>query len=158
MVGCFEMILASIFIIRIMVVFANALFYTVSLLLLSFSVLIWIVSSNYIRTLIIILIVVVYVGAIIILIGYICAVSPNLVTRPSFSYFGLVLLSVLFTFVFSRASVSMGLESFKVGTLLDFFFRDWGVSIFVLIVFMLFFTLLIVTSQYRSPQGPFRSN
>jgi hypothetical protein len=40
LVGCFEMILASIFIIRIMVVFANALFYTVSLLLLSFSVLI----------------------------------------------------------------------------------------------------------------------
>lgn len=158
MVGCFKMILASIFIIRIMVVFANALFYTVSLLLLSFSVLIWMVSSNYIRTLMIILIVVVYVGAMIILIGYICAVRPNLVTRPSFNYFGLVFLSLLFTFVFSRASVSTGLESFKVGTLLDFFFRDWGVSIFVLMVFMLFFTLLIVTSQYRSPQGPFRSN
>lgn len=152
------MILASIFIIRIMVVFANALFYTVSLLLLSFSVLIWIVSSNYIRTLMIILIVVVYVGAIIILIGYICAVSPNLVTRPSFNYLSLVFLSMLFTFVFNTASVSTGLESFKVGTLLDFFFRDWGVSVFVLIVFMLFFTLLIVTSQYRSPQGPFRSN
>jgi hypothetical protein len=116
------------------------------------------VSSNYIRTLIIILIVVVYVGAMIILIGYICAVSPNLVTRPSFSYFGLVFLSMLFTFVFNRAFVSMGLESFKVGTLLDFFFRDWGVSVFVLIIFMLFLTLIIVTSQYRSPQGPFRSN
>lgn len=152
------MILASIFIIRIMVVFANALFYTVSLLLLSFSVLIWMVSSNYIRTLMIILIVVVYVGAIMILIGYICAVSPNLVTRPSFNYLSLVFFSMLFTFVFNTASVSTGLESFKIGTLLDFFFRDWGVSIFVLIVFILFFTLLIVTSQYRSPQGPFRSN
>lgn len=152
------MILASIFIIRLIVVFANALFYTVSLLLLSFSVLIWMVSSNYIRTLMIILIVVVYVGAIIILIGYICAVSPNLVTSPSFNYFGLVFLSMLFTFIFNTSSVFIGLESFKVGTLLDFFFRDWGVSIFVLIVFMLFFTLLIVTSQYRSPQGPFRSN
>lgn len=116
------------------------------------------VSSNYIRTLMIILIVVVYVGAIIILIGYICAVSPNLVTRPSFSYLSLVFFSMLFTFVFNTASVSTGLESFKIGTLLDFFFRDWGVSIFVLIVFILFFTLLIVTSQYRSPQGPFRSN
>lgn len=159
LVGCFtKMILASIFIISLMVVFANALFYTISLLLLSFSVLIWMVSSNYIRTLIMILIVVVYVGAMIILIGYICAVSPNLVTRPSFNYLGLVFFSLFFTFIFSSSSFSTGLESFKVGTLLDFFFRDWGVSVFILMVFMLFFTLLIVTSQYRSPQGPFRSN
>lgn len=152
------MILASVFIIRLMVVFANALFYTISLLLLSFSVLIWMVSSNYIRTLMIILIVVVYVGAIIILIGYICAVSPNLVTSPSFNYLGLVFASFIFSFLFSMTSNSVGLERFKTGTLLDFFFRDYGVVIFVVIVLMLFLTLLIVTSQYRSPQGPFRSN
>lgn len=116
------------------------------------------VSSNYIRTLMIILIVVVYVGAIIILIGYICAVSPNLVTSPSFNYLGLVFASFIFSFLFSMTSNSVGLERFKTGTLLDFFFRDYGVVIFVVIVLMLFLTLLIVTSQYRSPQGPFRSN
>jgi hypothetical protein len=109
------------------------------------------------RTLIIILIVVVYVGAIIILIGYICAVSPNLVTTPSFNYLRVIFLSILFTYFFNFGFIR-GSERFKSGTLLDFFFRDWGVHMFILMVFMLFFTLIIVTSQYSSPQGPFRSN
>jgi hypothetical protein len=149
------MLLVSVFIVSLILLFVNALFYTVSLLVLSFSVLIWMVSSNYIRTLIMILIVVVYVGAMIILIGYICAVSPNMVILPSLNYIWLAFFSLLFTY-FINNFITSGFE-IKQDTLLDFFLSDWGSLVFILIVFMLFFTLLIVTSQYIVPQGPFRS-
>jgi len=82
------------------------------------------VSSNLISTLIIILIVVVYIGAIMILIGYICAVSPNLITTPSFSYLRFILLLLLTSFFIGSIGSHYGLEGFKEGTLLDFFFSD----------------------------------
>lgn len=152
------MFLISVFLVSVLMIFVNALFYTISLLIFSFLVLLWIVSSNFMSTLMIILVVVVYIGAMIILIGYICAVSPNLITTPSFRYLSLVFLLILVSFLSRGLNFNCGFESFKSGTLLDFFFRDWGVSIFLTMIFMLFFTLLIVTSQYSSPQGPFRSN
>lgn len=145
----------SVLVVGFIFIFANALFYTVSLLILSFLVLIWMVSSNYISTLMIILIVIVYVGAMIILIGYICAVRPNMVISPSINYLNLVLAFIFFT-VFLNSYLPQGSE-IKQGTLLDFFFRDWGSFVFVLVALMLFLTLLIVTSQYSVPQGPFRS-
>lgn len=150
------MLFIAVFLARLMFLFVNALFYTVSLLILSFLVLTWIVSSNIMSTLIMILVVIVYVGAIIILIGYICAVRPNLITSPSLNYFGLAFMFLVFGF-FLKDYSTFGFSEIQ-GTLLDFFFRDWGCLVFLLIVFILFFTLLIVTSQYRTPQGPFRSS
>jgi len=76
------------------------------------------------RTLMIILIVVVYIGAMIILIGYICAVSPNLITSPSFSYLRLVFLFLFVSLLANANRHCYGLESFKAGTLLDFFLSD----------------------------------
>lgn len=142
-------------IVIIITVFSNALFYTVSLLMLSLIVLIWVVSSNLISTLMFLLIIIVYVGAIMIFIGYICAVCPNFVITPNFNYVYLFLLSFLRYFLVSASSLVI--SSSKLGSLLDYFFRNWGVITFVIIAFMLFSTLLIVTSQYSSPQGPFRS-
>lgn len=141
-------------IIVLIAVFPNALFYTVSLLSISLIVLIWIACSDYIRTLIFLLIVIVYVGAMIIFIGYICAVSPNLIITPRYSYLYLMILSFFIYFLTYKNSVS---SSSKRGRLLDYFFRNWGVLTFILVSIMLFSTLLIVTSQYSSPQGPFRS-
>lgn len=159
MVDCLKMVIFSLLIVCLMLMFTNVLFYTVSLLLLSLSILLWLVSSNYVSTLLIILITIVYVGAIIILIGYICAVCPNLIITPSNRYFYFILrVVVLLSARVLNYSVSYGLESAKSRFLLDYLFRDWGILMFILIVFMLFFTLLIVTSQYNSPQGPFRSN
>lgn len=141
-----------------MFVFPNALFYTSVLLVATISLLVFIVSSNFIRLLIFLLILIVYVGAIIILIGYICAVCPNLVLDSNYGY-----LFIIFSFVFLVSLVLSPSESFlvlspsKQGTLLDYFFSSWGVFTFILITFILFSTLLIVTSQYVSPQGPFRS-
>lgn len=136
-------------------IFSNALFYTVSLLAISLIVLTWVVCSNLIRTLMFLLVIIVYVGAIIIFIGYICAVCPNFVITPNYNYSYLVLLvSLIYLLTFKRSYV---ISCTKQGRLLDYFFRNWGVMTFVLVALILFSTLLIVTSQYRSPQGPFRS-
>ena len=137
------------------ILFPNVLFYTVSLLFISISLLLFIVFTNYVRTLLFLLIVIVYVGAIIILIGYICAVCPNFVTTPAVLNYYLLFFAVLF-FYFS-ISLCYSQNSSKFGSLSDFFFSLWGSPVFFLIAIMLFITLIIVTSQYSSPQGPFRS-
>jgi len=142
--------------IGLIAIFSNALFYTISLLIFSISFMAWIVYSNVMRTLVFLLMVIVYVGAIIILIGYICAVCPNFNLTPSFS-FAPVLLFLLFSSLVLDPLNKFFTERAKSGALLDYFFRDWGSFMFIIIAIMLFFTLLIVTSQYMSPQGPFRS-
>lgn len=142
-------------IVCLIVVFPNVLIYTISLLIVSVSLLLLIVSINYIRTLIFLLIVIVYVGAIIILIGYICAVCPNFTLINSSVYYTIPVTLIFFNFFMS--SFTFNQHSPKSGTLLDYFFSLWGSPIFLLISFILFLTLIIVTSQYSSPQGPLRS-
>lgn len=142
-------------IVVLITVFSNALFYTVSLLAISIIVLIWVVCSNLMSTLILLLIIIVYVGAIMIFIGYICAVCPNFIITPNYNY--LYLYAFCFLIYFLTFNNSYVTSSSKLGSLLDYFFRDWGVLTFILVALMLFSTLLIVTSQYSSPQGPFRS-
>lgn len=140
-------------IVCLIAIFPNVLFYTMSLLIVSVVILFIIVSLNYVRTLLFIIMTIVYVGAIIILIGYICAVCPNFITV--YSAFNNFVLFVPFSFLL--CSIPFSQDSSKLGRLSDYFFSSWGFPIFVIIAFMLFLTLIIVTSQYSSPQGPLRS-
>jgi hypothetical protein len=142
------------FIVFLMLVYSNVLIYTVSLLCVSVILLVHMVSTGYLRILIFLLILVVYVGAVIILIGYICAICPNVFFTPSY-YF--LFFSPLLFLVFFFSGLSIYPISNKSNFLLDYFLRAWGIHVFLFIVLMLFVTLLIVTSQYVSPQGPLRS-
>lgn len=137
------------------VIFPRVLLYVVSLLLISVCVLIVLVSTLRLRRLSGILMATVYLGAIIILVGYICAVTPNLLFDFSFLNF-----TTLTFFVFVcilESPYFSSIREFKVSYLLDYFFSPWGILIFITIVIMLFFVLLIVTSQYSLPQAPLRS-
>lgn len=143
------------FLIGLMFVFVNVMFYVVVLLVFTLWVLLWLVSSGYIRTLIMLLVVIVYVGAIMILIGYICAVCPNPKLTPAkLSLFWLFFFTILLNMIFILFEINSYSKS---SFILDYFFRMWGLLMFFVLVFILFFTLLIVTSQYNIPQGPFRS-
>lgn len=135
--------------------FPNTLFYTINLLALSVFILLETVRAGFLRRLIILLVLIIYAGAILILIRYICAVSPNFVTnfRSKYLLFCAFLYFLNFGFNYFLATSNPT----KSRRLIDYLFRDWGVFTFLLIVFILFFTLLIVTSQYFSPQGPLRS-
>lgn len=72
-----------------MFIFSNSLYYSIVLLLSIIIILYLLVSNSLIRTLTIIMFIIIYIGAMIILIGYVCAVSPNIITSPSFNYFSL---------------------------------------------------------------------
>ena len=99
--------------------------------------------------------VIVYVGAMIVLIGYICAISPNLILEPNYNYrYRLLLLLPSFYFI---ETLDMSYFRSSTSTIVDFFYSFQGLFIFIVLVSMLFITLLIVTSQYSVPQGPFRS-
>lgn len=134
--------------------FVNSLYYSLSLLALVILIMVYLSSQQLLSTLSVLILCIVYIGAMIILIGYICAICPNVKVSSS-SSFSLVFLSFpLFLFYEQKTF------SFKVSTqssLVDFFYSDFGLFLFLSLVFMLFITLLIVTSQYLTPKGPFRS-
>lgn len=136
--------------------FVNSLYYSLSLLLLVVAFLIYLVSHLLLSSLTIIIMCIVYIGAIMILIGYICAICPNVIVSSSFSSFFL-----LFFFPFTFSIIFFGDLSFSFpsssSSLVDYFYSSFGVFLFMCIVLMLFVTLLIVTSQYLTPKGPFRS-
>lgn len=136
-------------------VFKNSLYFTMMLLAISILTLSSLVLNTYLNTLTAFILVIVYVGAIIVLIGYICAISPNLVLEPDYSL--LLPFWVLLVLFFMLDSFSLPVFNMSTFTLVDFFYSYQGLFVFITLVFMLFLTLLIVTSQYSVPHGPFRS-
>jgi len=136
--------------------FVNSLYYSLSLLVFIILVLIFLVSSSYIASLTIIMLSIVYVGAIIILIGYICAICPNVIVSSSFSSpVFIIFFPLLFSLYYSPVLFSN--PSFTNISMVEYFYSSSGLFIFFIIILMLFVTLLIVTSQYLTPKGPFRS-
>ena len=138
-----------------MFVYVNTLYYTVSLLLIVVLLLYLLVSTSMLHTLTILMCLIVYVGAMMILIGYICAISPNLIVRGTIPVvFPFLLSFVWFYFYDPKVWVISYVSSHSVSS---FFYSSFGVWMFILIALMLFITLLIVTAQYLAPKGPFRS-
>ena len=133
-----------------MLYFPNSIYYTIVLLRFRLLFLYYLASSFSLRVLLFLAIVIVYVGAMMVLIGYICAISPNVSFKSTSLPLPLILfLSVLFPF-----STSPSLCYLPSPDLASFFYTEIGVTLFV----TLFVTLLIVTTQYSSPKGPFRSS
>jgi hypothetical protein len=98
----------------------------------------------------------IYIGAIIIFIGYVCAISPNPLFVSSLSYFwGIFAILVGFSLSLYLLPIS---SSTRVHFLSDFFYSFDGVSVFIVVIFMLFFILLVVSAQHFLPKGPFRSS
>lgn len=149
MITLFLSIILSLFI------FKNSLYFTIALLAISFIVLIYLALYTYLTFLTVFILIIVYVGAMIVLIGYICAVSPNLMLEPNYGtlYYSIVLL-LAYT-LFDQFNTSF-FNSTTV-SLVDFFYSYQGLFLFSFLVLILFVTLLIVTCQYTVPNGPFRS-
>lgn len=140
-------------------VFRNRLNYSIILLFISLIVLIGLVSKQCLSLLIFCILMIVYSGAIIILIGYICAVCPNLVLSSSLDLFKIiiiVLLNFIYLLFFKNFLGELSLN-INLNFIVDYFYTYWGLIIFIVLILMLFIVLLIVTSQYISPKGPLRS-
>nr|AGI78546.1 NADH dehydrogenase subunit 6 [Brachionus koreanus] len=149
------MIFLSFYFLSLMV-FVNTLYYSMVLLIIVLSSMFFLVSNHLMHTLTMLMLAIVYIGAMMILIGYICAISPNMILTPLFlgaAYYvvyGLFVNTILplnHTLVIDQSFIPMT----------NFFYSSVGFSVFSLLVFMLFITLLMVTSQYMTPKGPFRA-
>ena len=136
--------------------FVNSLYYSLSLLCFIILVLIFLVSNRIMSSLTMIMLSIVYIGAIIILIGYICAICPNVIVVSSFSSPSYAFFLSLFFYLFSFG-LNYPLPSHSDVSMVEYFYSSSGLFIFSIIITMLFVTLLIVTSQYLTPKGPFRS-
>lgn len=136
-------------------VFKNSLYFTIALLSISFIVLRYLALYTYLTFLTVFILIIVYVGAIIVLIGYICAVRPNLILEPNYNTFYFSILLVITFTIINNFNTSF-FNSTTV-SLVDFFYSYQGLFLFAFLVLMLFVTLLIVTCQYTVPNGPFRS-
>jgi len=88
----------------------------------------------------------------IIFIGYICAISPNLLFSSSFNIY-------LFFFpVFSWVLCYGFVPVFRDGSpFSDFLYSSYGFYLFFMVALVLFLILLAVSSQFFRPKGPFRS-
>jgi hypothetical protein len=140
-----------------MFIFINSLYYAISLLFVSVLVLCVLLSNFMISSLTVLIVCIVYLGAIMILVGYVCAICPNFIIGGLF-YRLLSPSLALFVLYFSYFPSILPSTSPPLSTtLLDFFYCSSGSFLFLVILLMLFFTLLIVTSQYLTPKGPFRS-
>jgi len=136
-------------------VWKNSLYFTIILLLISISTLSSLVVLTYMSTLTAFMLVIVYVGAMIVLIGYICAIRPNILLEPDYSNLSSIFV-LLLSFFLSGGFDYPAFNSTPF-TLSDFFYSYQGFFLFLTLVAMLFMTLLMVTSQYSIPRGPFRS-
>lgn len=137
-----------------MFLFPNTIYFSLNLLLVVFTTLSFLFYSNIVTSLTVLMLLIVYVGAMMILIGYVCAVCPNVnfsVTPGSYSLIFLLTPLIFLLTPLSFSTPSSYFSSF------NFFYTTLGLPIFLVVVFMLFLILLIVTSYYVSPKGPFRS-
>jgi hypothetical protein len=134
--------------------YANPLSYSIRLLFFIVLVLFYLVRSFFIQPLTMIMFCIIYLGAIIIFIGYICAISPNFSLQSNFSniYFILRFIFLIFINFLFKASFFTSMSS-----LVEFFYSFRGLIVFFSLALLLFVSLLIVTSQYLTPKGPFRS-
>jgi hypothetical protein len=152
----YKMLLTSFIILLILLfVYVNRLYYSISLLLIVLVLLSFIVSVSLIRSLTILILCIVYFGAIIILIGYICAICPNVNISSQFSFTLLFIIIILSLTIF--ISISFINSSYSLVRITGFFYSSYGIFIFITLIFILLLTLLIVTSQYLTPKAPFRS-
>jgi len=139
-----------------MFVFVNSLYYTLRLLTLTVVLLAALVLSLNISVLTMIMLCIVYLGAMMVLIGYICAICPNIVTSPVTSAYSFLFIScVFFSLYFVR--LTSPINSPLSLNMVEFFYSAQGLSVFLVVLTMLFVTLLMVTCQYLTPKGPFRS-
>lgn len=141
----------------LILIYANSMSYVICLFILVFFLMFYAVSLFIVQSLTGLIIIIVYVGAIIILIGYICAVCPNVLIKSNsfkkmflvfFSFFGLSLFLNSFFFIKNFQELL---------SLRDFFYSLSGFHVFCFMILILFLVLLIISSQYLSPKGPFRS-
>ena len=136
--------------------YSNTIFYTLSLLLRVVALLSYLVYFRFLSPLTRLMLALVYIGAMIILIGYICAISPNVTTFSPLPAH--IKISVLFfILILAILVLSNPLSQFEIGRNPLSYLFGMGYTLISLIIFLLFVTLLIVTSQYTSPRGPFRA-
>ena len=136
--------------------FPNSLYFIFVLLFNILYILYVLVSSLSLSALTMLIFVIVYLGAMIILIGYICAVCPNLNLSSKVSLSPILSLSLLSTLLFPSSSLPSTIL-LPVTFVSDYFYSGDGILVLSVLVLILFLTLLIVTSQYSTPSGPFRS-
>ena len=139
-------------------VYSNSIFYTLSLLFLLTFLLCSLAASSKISVFLLLLLFIVYAGAILILIGYICAVCPNLKFSPSLKYSIFYFSIPLLILIVLQSTTLNNLNSAFSSSLFSFFYSSYGIFILSLVIIILFITLLIVTTQYLIPKGPFRSS
>lgn len=142
----------------LMMIYCNTLFYTLSLLAISSYLLLSLLSLNLVHGLTVLVVLVVYLGAMIVLIGYVCAVSPNLlIGSPLRASSGVVLFGLLYVLALLVDSYSFSYSTSSFRLVGSFFFSSFGWVPLAVVLLMLFLVLLMVTAQHTLPKGPFRS-
>lgn len=162
MLGIFKvfMSLVVLSVVVLMFLFPNALWFSIRLVILTLTVLIRLSSLGLVSALVSFIFILVYLGAIIIVISYICAIIPNslLTARLKGLSLNIMVLSLFLSFLSLSFMPVFRLRPLNASlNVLALLLNSQYLSAFFVVVLMLFFILLMVTTQYLAPKGPFRS-
>lgn len=137
-----------------MLLFPSTFYYVSCLLLFSLFFIFYLRLVSSISVLTFLIVSVVYVGAIIVLIGYICAISPN--PQILYSRYSLPFVLVVF-FLCSLFLLTPFFDCSALSPVIAYFYTAAGSFFLLVLLLFLFLILLIVTSYHLSSKGPLRS-
>jgi len=139
-----------------MYVYINSMFYSLFLIFFCMFVLSYLTLIQSISPLVCFAFLIVYLGAIIVIIGYICCVTPNINMEPNYKALTLLVIPLIRYYV-PVANFYVYPNILVSTTVLgsSLYSQDFIFILFIIII-SLFLTLLRVTTP-PTPQGPFRS-
>ena len=144
LIGCLPILI----ILLAILVFPSTIVYSLRLVLYVTYLVVYIVRYSFVRGLLGLLILLVYVGAIIVIIRYICAVSPNIKYTYSLSVVALAAFMLCLSSVsFTLSSVTLPPPSETLSP--SFLFTDFG--IWLVAILCLFILIVLMYSTYTSP-------
>ena len=151
------MLTISIIFATVMYINPRRFLYTFVLLVWAFSFLAFSSFTGILGTLSGLLMAMIYSGAMLVTIGYVCAIRPNLKTTTSENALvALLLMGVSSALLFPFTPRGVTVASCRGNDSLAFFLRTFGSPVFAVIIIMLFVTLIIVTHSHLGPKGPLR--
>jgi len=134
--------------------FLHLVFYLILFVVQGVSIVLYL---QYISLILGLIIIIIYLGAMIIIIGYVCAIFPNIQIKEYKKSHPLFI--ILFLILFNRIFIKENLFNFKrfiIDNPFIFLFTQFGIISFILLIIVIFFILIGITSAKKFGKGAFR--
>lgn len=129
------------------VITRHPFYYSLSLIIFSVRRIWYLFSMGVLSSILRIIILIIYVGAIMVIVGYICSVCPNFLFESSFSLklavYSVLVIFLLWYTLFSR--VLTNIQPSPIFSMSNYYYRRFGVFSFTVLVAVLLLLLVVAS-------------